>query len=235
MMNPITLDQVFPQVVGVTLAGRFYLTRELALGQLATLQSWMTAAAKHPLDAVAESVDPSERRRRLVAAWHALKVWPPPLWGEEDGAYLGTTEGRAAFLLVALEPHNPGFDRKQAVALADAPERGGMSPDDWSRLRRIAYAIAPWRAVVAELDIDWLAEQAGRSAEPPDWGGAIIDLVKRDGYGTFEDAARMTIGQWRLYRSGGELEVYRCPMRRGESRADYLRRSADVFRVEGEG
>src|SRR5690606_21794497 len=137
--------------------------------------------------------EPDTRRRRLVAAWHAAKSWPPRLGSEDDRDYLDSPEGRAVFLVLCLGRWDEGFTAEDAHALASS-----MGADDWTRLRRVAWGIPPWRELAAEIDPDWAVEQARRAASETEWGEVVAGVMKAFPGVTFDDIAGWTPTQLNL-------------------------------------
>lgn len=229
MSRPAALDDIFPRPVMVELAGAMYKTGPLTLGDLATLQSWLRQAAPHPLDGLPaphDDPDPGSRRARLLTAWAAAKSWPPALGTDEDADLLESPEGRAVFVLVCLGRWDDGFTAERARDLA-----GRMGPDDWARLRRVAWSIPPWRELAAELDPAWLADQLG-PREETDWGRLVAVVIGKAGL-DFAAIERWTPTQLRVFCSEGALGEYRAVRLPGETDEQMGERVRGCFTIPG--
>lgn len=229
--RPVPLDLIFPRPVLVTLAGEPRKASELDLGSLATLQSWLRQAAPHPLADLPlrwQDPEPGTRRDRLLAAWHAAKAYPPLVGSPDDRDYLDTDEGRAVFLVLCLGKWDEAFTAEDAYALA-----ARMDASDWSRLRAVAWGVAPWRTLAAELDDAWAEEQARKSLDLTDWGEVIVDVIKATGL-DFAVIEKWTPTQAALLCSGGKLAGYRATMKSGEGRQAFEARMVRTFSPEPE-
>lgn len=232
--RPAPLDDLFPRPVLVELAGTMWKAAELTFGDLATLQSWLRQAASHPLGGIPPiplERDPTTRRRRLIRAWHAAKVFPPLVGGADGlaGAYLDTPEGRTVFLLLALGPWDDEFDGELASLLAAEMDAG-----DWTRLRRIAYNIPSWRELAMELDPVFAAHAAKQSeGEDTDWCKVLVSVARNHNL-SFAELADWTPTQLRLFCSEGELTGYRSVMAPGEDRDAFVARMLETFRMPDE-
>lgn len=228
MSRPTPLDVIFPRPVFVKLAGKYYRAGPLTLGDLATLQSWLRQAAGDPVRDLSPPLldrQPATRRRRLVEAWRALKEWPPIVGSDADGTWLNSPEGRAVFLVLVLGRYEDEFKAEDAE---DLTER--MSPDDWSRLRRLAWGVPAWREIAAELDPVWLDRQIAGSGEGTNWAESVISVM-RHGHYTFEEIEEWTPAQLALYCSEGKQSEYRAIRQPHESKEAFEARIADTFRV----
>jgi hypothetical protein len=219
------LDILFPQPVLVRLGDASYKAGPLTLGDMAVLQSWLRMAADHPLDDLPPAPldrTPGTRRARLLAAWQAAKSWPPVVGSGDEGPWLDTPEGRAVFLVLVLGRYDDTFKAENAESLA-----ASMTPEDWARLRRIAWGKPVWRELAAELDPVWRQAQEDGAGDAG-WSAAIVSVM-RHGHYDYDQIAEWTPAQLALYCSEGKVAEYRAIRRPDESREAFEERVKGTF------
>jgi hypothetical protein len=215
------LTRLVPIPRAIPLGGSVRVVAELRLRDLAALQAWLEDAEPDPLEdfpALGEDPDPATRPARLHAAWEAAGTWPARLGTDRGGDLLASPGGRAYLLSLCLaRGGDPCPGLAESLLLLD-----GITPTQWGRLIRIAYGVTPREWIAAELAPD-------RSPpKPVDYAKAFDQLLEYRGL-TYDQAADLTLSQWRLVCSGGK------PAEKTAEYATLMRRVRDAFRSLGLG
>jgi hypothetical protein len=195
LQAPIT--RVLPVPRAIPLGPGLRVVNEMRLRHLAELQAYLEEADPHPLDGLDPAwadADPATRPARLKAAWDRAGEWPARLGTSRGSILLGSPAGRANFLALNVREYDPGFGLTEALELLPR-----VTPSQWARLVRIAWAIHPRMEIAAELAPDT------SPAKPSDWwkqahaaaGEYAAALV-------FPQLGELYLGQWRCLCSGGK-------------------------------
>lgn len=227
---PTTILDVLPRPRVLTLAGRGYVVEQLQLRDLADLQAWLADEAADPMaDLPSRDFDPepATRRKRVLAAWQAMKTYPPAYGTDEAADRLSSPAGRAAFVYVVLAKRN-AITAEEAVDVAR-----GMSSAEWRSLRRAAYSSTAWKELAREIDPDFDPDPHPDAPKPKpyDWIEAFETLSANRGW-TYDQIGNLYLSQWRAISSGGRSESYRSERREGESAKEHMARTKALFRVE---
>lgn len=192
---PIT--RVIPVGRAIPLGGSLRVVWEFRLSEVAQIQAWLEEQTPHPLEGLPPAwadPDPEGRPGRLAAAWEAAGDWPVRSGSRRAAELLGTAEGRAFFLALALRRTYPDFGVAEALELLPR-----VTPAEWAGLRRVVYGITPREELAAELDPD---PPAGRSSS--DWCLAAYRAGTDAGGPATPELADWTVGQWRNFCAEGK-------------------------------
>ena len=202
----MSLSECFPAAVPIDLGGVAYLAMPLALEHLAQVEAWAVAALPSPLAAL-EGIDPADPAypEALRAAYRACDAWPPKLGDPAvDALVFETVEGRALLALHCLRDDPRALSAERAAELASAADR-----DEWRRFDRVAFALdpSPFVEVLAlvnrHLGFADFATAGDRDGGAIPWTQAIAEACVEWGY-TPSQVGALTLGQWRILRSGGK-------------------------------
>jgi hypothetical protein len=192
----------------VVLAGQTYLACELRLSDLARLEAWAIASLGSPLDGLDDTATAQDYRD----AWTATEAGPPKFGSPEvDASIFATIDGRSLYLAAVLR------DDPASLSVPQLRELAGATTDaEWQGVDAIAFALheADFLEVVRRADAflglpAFVADR--RRGKSVSWSQAIVEAVT-EYHLTFAEVGAMTLGQWRLLRSGGEAEAFAEPL-----------------------
>jgi hypothetical protein len=175
----------------------------LTLRDLAELERWARRrlesrdpdATPAILDRAASEADPDARRQLLARAYDAAEAGPVDFATPGVAAELGSIEGLAKILELAIRPCP---DPDLALALAAT-----LSPREWTRFNRVAWSVDPRveaeRAIDAEIGIEWPTG----FREPHAMRASVWRVIEATGW-TLAQIAGLTLGQWDQIRRGAE-------------------------------
>jgi hypothetical protein len=195
---PIT--RVLPVPRAIPLGGSLRVASELTMGDLARLQAWLEGQTPHPMEGLPPAwADPSPETRpgRLAAAWEAAKSWPVRYGTEAGSILLGSPEGRAYFLSLALRPADPGFGVADALELL-----ARITPTEWAGLRRVAYGITPREELADEIAPD------PSPAKTANWCLSLHRATLFDGGPTYESIRDWHVSTWRNFCQEGKASEF---------------------------
>src|SRR5262249_41679242 len=144
--------RLLPVSRAIPLGGSPRVASELQLKDLAELQAWLEEREPNPMDGIPPEwcdPDPASRPGRLAAAWEASATWPARLGTDRAPALLGEPGGRCMLLALVLRKADPGFGTEDALELLPR-----ITPEEWARLRRVAFAVTPREEIADELALD---------------------------------------------------------------------------------
>jgi hypothetical protein len=195
----VSLSHCFPQPMPAQLGGQTYLASELRLRDLAQLEAWAIASLGSPLEGLGDDASAEDLR----AAWLAAEKRPALGSPEVDASVFTTIDGRGLFALLVLrdDPRKLTADLARQIATQ-------ASAEEWERVDRIAFAIVDGdflevvRRVDRLLGLPSFAVAKARGKTVP-WAKAIAEAVEIYHLSPAQ-IGELTLGQWRILRSGGE-------------------------------
>jgi hypothetical protein len=147
------------------------------------------------LDAASIEPDAARKGRLLAQAYDAADADELDLASPEVMAEVGSAEGLAQLLLMAVTP-TPSPDDALALAVL-------LSPSEWARVNRAAWGTRPRdeaeRAIDQLIGVTWPVGVR----EPHAMGKAVWTVAEATGW-TVNEIGAMTLSQWNVARSGGE-------------------------------
>jgi hypothetical protein len=196
------ITNLIPRGKPVTLGSRVYLVPEARLSDLADLQAWLDARQADPLDGLAEAADsapdPVAADRLLLEALDRADDGGPSYDSIEGTALLYTTEGKYAFLAIALRRCSP----RGHLDLADDPSP--ITDAQFDRLRRVFFGFSDAREIHRLLKFPGRGRPNGRLLT---WGEAIDGLARSHGW-TYEAIYGLTLSEFgNARRQGRPLET----------------------------
>lgn len=182
---------VLPRPRPVKIGDKIYFVGELQIRDLAGIQLWLQERTPHPLELIRADLDGlegEERLQALRAAWRESQDWPPR-WDTPKGKeLLGTAEGVSAILTLILSKHQELTSQEIGHIVAT------ITPEEFSAVKRIAYALDPTDELVDlilgdEKDEDYSKPQKDDLAE------LVHGLAVTHGW-TYEQIGEMTLSQF---------------------------------------
>ena len=192
----------------VTLGGQTYLASELRLRDLAQLEAWAIASLGSQLDGLGDDASAEELREAWLATENGSPALGSPL---VDQSIFATLEGRSLFLLLVLRDDGRKLTSDQAREIA-----ASVTAPEWDQLDRRAFSIldGDFQEIVRRVDkmlgLPTFVPVKERSKTVP-WPKAVAESVELY-HLSFADLAELTLGQWRVLRSGGESDKFGEPM-----------------------
>jgi len=183
----------------VTLGGRECPARPLRVDDLPAFERWAAATLGDPCEGLDES-DPGYADR-LRAAYDPARAWPPEFGDEAVWDLIHTPEGLALTVAVCL-----GLSRAESLAIVDDE---AATPAEWAAFHAFAWSLtpSPYEEVVRRIDRLIGCPEFSRGpvapGEPISWTRAVAEQADGDP-GRLAAIGRLTLGQWRALRTGGD-------------------------------